>query len=76
MTPKGDLVMAPPRSIPDTHVHPSLRELFSQHPDMMQSGYETLSRALHVLRYLAHRPKPFEVEAAREVLLVEGELLP
>jgi hypothetical protein len=69
-------VTTPQRSIPDTHVHPALRELFSQHPDMMQSGCETLSRALHVLRFLACRPEPFEVEAAREALLVEGELLP
>ena len=53
----------------------ALRELFSQHPVMTQSGCETLSKALFVLRYLPYRPEPSAVEAGLEALRVEGEVL-
>jgi hypothetical protein len=56
-------------------VLPALRELFSQHPAMKRSGADTLSRALCMLCFLPSRPGVFEVEAALEVLCVEGELL-
>jgi hypothetical protein len=68
-------VIAPPHKIVhDPSVLPSLRELFSQHPAMTQSGTETLSRALHVFRFLPYCPETFEVEAALEALRVEGEI--
>jgi hypothetical protein len=69
-------MIAPSRGIihePD--VLPALRELLGQHPAMTQSGPETLSRALYKLRFLPYRCEPFEVEAALEALLVEGEVL-
>ena len=70
-------MLAPPqRSIHVGDVLPTVRELFSQYPAMTQSGPETLSRALHVLRFLAYRPETFEVEAALEALRVEEEVLP
>jgi hypothetical protein len=59
----------------DPDLLPALRELFSQHPAMIQSGCDTLSRGLFVLRYLPSRPETFQVEAALEALLVEGEIL-
>lgn len=52
----------------------TLRELFSQHPQAMRSGPETLGRMLHVLRFLPYRPEVWEVEAALEALQVEGAL--
>jgi hypothetical protein len=42
---------------------------------MTQSGSETLSRALFLLRFLPYLPETFVVEVAREALLVEGEVL-
>jgi hypothetical protein len=68
--------MLGPAPIPDDpDVLPALRELFSQHPAMARSGRENLSRALFALRYLPYRPETLAVEAAREALLVEGEVL-
>ena len=69
------MIAPPTRIIHDPDVFPALRELFSQHPAMMQSGCETLGRALFVLRFLPRRPESFEVEAALEALLVEDEVL-
>ena len=70
------MALAPQRIIPEPDVRPALRELLAQHPILTQVGCEALSRALFVLHYLPYRPEPFEVEAAREALLVEGEVLP
>ncbi len=70
-------MFTPPKTIlHDSDVLPALRDLVRHHPTFTQSGPETLSRALYVFRYLSHYPEPFVVEAAREALLVEGELLP
>jgi hypothetical protein len=55
-------------------VLPALRELFSQYPDSIRSGPETLSLMLNMMRFLPYRPEVFEVEAALEALCVEGEL--
>jgi hypothetical protein len=63
------------RIIHDPNVLPALRDLFSQHPAMTQSGPEALSEALYLRHYLSYRLEPFEVEAALEVLLVDGEVL-
>jgi hypothetical protein len=68
-------MLAPIPILHDPNLLPALRELFSQHPAMMQSGYDTLGRALFVLRYLPYRPEPVAVEAALETLAVEGEVL-
>jgi len=69
------MTLAPQSIIPEPDVLAALRELLAQHPTMTQVGCEALSRALFVLRYLDRRPKPFEVETAREALLVDGEVL-
>jgi hypothetical protein len=53
-------------------VLPALRELFSQRPETIRSGPESLSRMLYVLCYLNSQPDIFEVEAALEVLRLEG----
>lgn len=58
----------------NSEILPALRELFSQHPAAAGSSPEILTRMLHVLCYLNHRPGAFEVEAALEALRVEGEL--
>jgi hypothetical protein len=55
-------------------VLPTLRELFSQHPEAAKSGPETLSRLLYELRFLPCRPEIHEVEAALEALALEGEI--
>jgi hypothetical protein len=49
--------------------------MLSQSPEMMCSGSETLSERLYTPRYLPFPPDEADVEAAREALLVEGELL-
>jgi hypothetical protein len=56
-------------------VLPALRDMLSQSPEMMCSGSETLSERLYTPRYLPFPPDEADVEAAREALLVEGELL-
>ncbi|CAA9291981.1 MAG: hypothetical protein AVDCRST_MAG93-3970 [uncultured Chloroflexia bacterium] len=56
------------------NVLPTLRELFSQHPEATKSGPETLSRLLHWLRFLPYQPEIHEVEAALEALAFEGEI--
>lgn len=53
-------------------VLPTLRELFSQHPEAATSSLETLSRLLYVLRFLPYQPEIREVEAALEALVLEG----
>jgi len=68
------MIAPSPNIIHDPNVLPALRELFSRYPAMMQNGPETLSRALFVLRYVPYRPKPFEVEAALEALVLDGEV--
>jgi hypothetical protein len=70
------MIAPSPNIIHDPNVLPALRDLFSQHPTITQSGPETLTRALDVLCYLPRRPEAFEVETALEALLVEGEVLP
>jgi hypothetical protein len=71
------MMLTPPhRIVHDSDVLPALRDLFSQHPAMTQSGPETLARALNVLCYLPRRPEVFEVETGLEALRVEGEVLP
>jgi hypothetical protein len=67
-------MIGPAPILVDPSLLPALRELFCQHPAMMQSGCETISYALFVLRYLPSRPETFQVEAALEALLVEGEI--
>jgi hypothetical protein len=70
-------MIAPSQSIVhDPDVLPALRELFSQHPEVIQSGPETVSWALYMLRFLSYRPETFKVEAALEAFKVEGEVLP
>jgi hypothetical protein len=69
-------MLGPTPILHDPNVLLALRELFSQHPVMTQSGCEALGRALYMLRFLPRRPEPFEVEAALEALMVEGEVLP
>jgi hypothetical protein len=64
------MLTPPQRIIHKPEVLPALRALFSQYPTMTQSGPETLSRALHILRFLPYQPETFEVEALR----IEGEL--
>ena len=69
-------MIAPSRNIlHDPDLLPALRELFAQHPVMIQSGCDTLSRALFVLRHLPYWPEPSVVEAGLEALHVEGEVL-
>ena len=53
---------------------PALRELLSQHPGMIQSGLESLSRTLYMFRFLPYCPNTSEVEAALEALRVEGKI--
>jgi hypothetical protein len=68
-------VLTPPRKIiPETDVLPALRELLSEHPTLTHSGSETLSRVLFVLRCHPYRPKRLEVEAALELLVLDGEV--
>jgi hypothetical protein len=70
------MIAPSPRSISDDpNILSALRELIAQHPALMHSGCETLSRQLFVMHYVNRRPEPFEVEAALEALLVEGEVL-
>jgi hypothetical protein len=69
------MIAPSPNIIHDPNVLPALRDLFSQHPAMKQSGPETLSRALRVLCYLSYRPETVEVETALEALRIEGEVL-
>jgi len=59
---------------PREDVLPALRHMLHEHPALMQSGTETLARALRVLCYLPYLPSTFEVEVAREALLLDGEL--
>lgn len=61
--------------IQEYEVLPALRELLRHHPVLEQSGTETLSRALFVLRFLSYRPGVLAVDAALEALVVEGEVL-
>ena len=69
-------MFAPPHEIiHDSNVGPALRQLFSEHPAMVQDEPETLSRALYMLRFLSYRPHPFLVEMALETLRVEAEVL-
>jgi hypothetical protein len=70
-------VIAPPQRIiaDESEVLPALRELLSQHPSMKRNGTETLTKALFVLRYLSYCPDTLAIEAAREALIVEGEVL-
>jgi hypothetical protein len=56
-------------------VLPSLRELLSQCPAATYEDPETLSEMLYVQSYLPFLPDEGAVEAAREALLVEGEVL-
>ena len=53
-------------------VLPALRHMLHEYPALTQSGTETLARALHVLCYLPYAPETFEVEIAREALLIDG----
>jgi hypothetical protein len=69
------MIAPSPNSIHDPNVLPALRDFLGQHPAMMQSGAESLSRALYMLRFLPYRPETFEVEAALDALRVEGEVL-
>ena len=69
------MIAPSPRIVHEHDVLPALRELFSQHPILKQSGCETLSRALLVLHFLPYRPEPFAVETALQALLIEGEAL-
>ena len=68
------MLTPPNRIIHEPDILPALRGLLSQHPAMAQSGSEALARALYVLRFLPHRPRPFEVEAALEALVLDGEV--
>ena len=69
-------MLAPsPGSIHDPDLLPALRDLFNQHPPMTRSDCKDVSRALFVLRYMTRYPAVFEVEAAREALLVESAVL-
>jgi hypothetical protein len=67
-------MLGPTSILYDPSLLSALRELFGQHLAMMQSRCETLSNALFVLLYLPSRPRTFQVEAALEALLVEGEI--
>ena len=67
-------MLAPSFTLHELDVLSALRELFSQHPVMTQSGCEALNQALFELHYLPSRPETFQVEAALEALLVEGEV--
>ena len=67
-------LLAPTPFLHDPDLRPVLRELFSQHPVMTQSGSEALNQALLELHYLPSRPETFQVEAALEALLLEGEI--
>lgn len=69
------MLTTPHRIIHNPDLLPALRELLNQHSALTQSGPETLSRALYVLRYLPRRPEPFEVGEALEALRDEGEAL-
>ena len=68
MTPAQDSVYT------TNDVLPTIRDLFSQHPEAANSGPETLSRLLYVLRFLPYQLEFYEVEAALEALLLEGEI--
>ena len=72
---RKDLRMNAPKTVYTTNdVLPTLRELFSQHPEATKSGPETLSRLLYMLRFLSYQPEIHEVEAALEALVLEGEI--
>jgi hypothetical protein len=62
---------AEPSAAPDVLL--ALRELFSAHPNLIDSGCEELRN--HLGFYLQARPEVWEVEAAMEVLRVEGRVL-
>lgn len=66
-------MIAPTPVYQSSDLVPALRELFSRHPEAMKSDPETLSRMLHVLRFLPYRPEVYEVEAALEALKLEDE---
>jgi hypothetical protein len=68
-------VTAPHDSIrDDINVLPALRELLTQHPETNSSNPEKLAGLLRMLRYLPYRPHVFAVEAALEVLPLDGEV--
>lgn len=67
--------MIAPKPVYTTNdVLPTLREVFSQRPELTKSGPESLSRLLYVLRFLPYQPESHEVEAALEVLVVDEEV--
>jgi hypothetical protein len=51
---------------------PLLREFFSQHPEALSSGPESLSKLLYRLHYLDYLPAVFEVEEALQALHLDG----
>ena len=53
----------------------ALRELLSRNQCAAHFDLETLSELLYEERLLSCRPEPSEVQAAREALLVEDEVL-
>jgi hypothetical protein len=53
-------------------VLPVLREFFSQHPEALSSGPESLSKLLYRLHYLDYLPAVFEVEKALQALHPDG----
>jgi hypothetical protein len=57
-------------------VLPALRELLNQCIWARQEGPETLSEMLWTQGYLPFLPQVADVEAAREALVVDEELLP
>lgn len=71
------MVVPPQRTIPEgSDVLPTVRELFSQHPDALMHGTEIV---VHVLqhRYLLHKVEETAVEAVLEALRdCDGSILP
>jgi len=71
------MALAPHRILPDDpDVLPAVRELLTQRQLYQQRDASQIAEGLFYLRYMNYRPHEAAVEAALEVLRVEGELLP
>lgn len=60
---------------PAPPILPALRELLGKHQRLTNCSAQTLAGLLWELRYFPWQPADHEVEAALEVLRVEGEVL-
>lgn len=58
----------------ETEIVVVVRDLLSLHPEAVGCGPETLAGLMWMLRLLPRRPSEFEVGAALEALMLEGEV--